>query len=55
MPHIPRLEGVGFSVEGDVYSAYAVLDGEVYDVGFNVLNPAELVSGLAHLVADQLI
>ena len=46
-------EDYGSDAAGTI--AYAILDGKTYDIGFNVLNPAELVDGIARLIADELL
>ncbi|MCP4983572.1 MAG: hypothetical protein GY935_24105 [Gammaproteobacteria bacterium] len=40
LAQIPTLDGVGYTVDNGVYSAYAILDGRAYDVDFNVLSPS---------------
>lgn len=49
------LDGVGYTVDNGVYSAWAVLDGKTYEVPFNVLQPDELAAGIGRLIADNLV
>jgi len=53
LAQIPTLDGVGYTVDTGVYSAYAILDGVQHEVFFNVLSPGELASGIGRLIADQ--
>ena len=55
LAQIPTLDGVGYTVETTLYTAYAILDGKRYEVNFNVLDPAELAAGIGDLIADQLL
>ena len=55
LAQIPTLEGVGYTVDTGVYSAFAILDGVKHEIFFNVLSPAELASGIGRLIADKML
>ena len=55
LAQIPTLDGVGYTVENGVYTAYAILDGKNYEVDFNVLSPSELAAGIGRLISEQLL
>ena len=55
LTQIPTLDGVGYTVDNGVYSAYAILNGKAHNVEFNVLSPSELAAGIGRLIADNLL
>lgn len=54
LAHIPTLDGVGFTVDSGIYTAYANLDGKRVEIDINVLSPTELAAGIGRLISEQL-
>lgn len=55
LAQIPTLDGIGYTIENGVYTAYAILDGKNHEVDFNVLSPSELAAGIGKLISEQLL
>ncbi|MFK7975462.1 MAG: Ig domain-containing protein [Halioglobus sp.] len=53
---LPGVESIGYTVVGGVYSAFVELNnGEVYEVGFNVLSFEDAVEGIAELLSEAIV
>ena len=52
---IPIPEGLGYRAAGTSVTAFVTVDGVDHGVEFNVLNPAEVLTGVSDLVADLLV
>lgn len=55
LTNIPTFEGAGLTIAGNAKTSFILLSGEQRAVEFNVLNPVELLQGIAEVVSDDLI
>ena len=52
---IPEPEGLGYRAINNTYEPFIIVGGDEIDIGFNVLSPSEVATGVSDWIADQLL